>query len=574
MAGATIVVERDVAVPMRDGTILRADVYRPAEGGPQPVLLSRLPYDKSLPVTVGVMPDPLRATAAGYVFVISDTRGRYASEGMFSPFVHEANDGYDTVEWAAAQPWSNGAVGMIGASYIGYTQWMAASTEPPHLRAIAPIVATSDLHDGWVGEGGATSFWFDVSWLLAALGPDIVAKRAPGDTARADRLIDAIDHLADHLPALAGSIDPAMDDAFVGDIYRTWLAHPDRDAFWRLLSPREAHPRIRVPAFNVAGWYDVFVGGSFENYTGMRANGATEAARDGQRLVVGPWRHAAPMLADPTGEVVFGLGSTGAGIDLAGLQLRFFDRWLKGIEPDAADDPPVRLFVMGEDRWRDEAEWPLARAIPTDYHFRADGGLTADAPSADEASATFTADPNDPVPTLGGNLCCWQLVHPPGAFDQREIEARDDVLVYSTAPLPEDVEVTGPLVAHVFVASTAPDFDVTAKLVDVASDGFARNVAEGIRRARYRHGTARAIPLPAGEVAEIVVDLVATANLFRAGHRIRVEIAASNWPRFDRNPQTGGVVAEATELRPASQTIFHDATRPSRIVLPIVARSQ
>ena len=573
MTGATtIIVERDVPATMRDGTILRADVYRPAEGGPHPVLLSRLPYDKSIPVTPGVMPNPLQATAAGYVFVIQDTRGRFASDGEFEPFVHEADDGYDSVEWAAGQPWSNGEVGMIGGSYIGYTQWMAASMQPPHLRAIAPVVATSDLYDGWVREGGASSLWFNVSWLFSSLGPDIVAKRSPGDTARADRLTHTIDHMADHLPALPGAVDPAMDDACVGDIYRTWLAHPDRDAFWRRLSPREAHPRIGVPAFNVGGWYDVFVGGSIENYTGMHANGATESARDGQRLVVGPWRHAAPMLADPAGDVVFGLDSTGGGIDLPALQLRFFDRWLKGKPADAAEDPRVRLFVMGEDRWRDEAEWPLARAVPTDYHLRADGGLTTEPPDADEAPDAFTADPNDPVPTLGGNLCCWQLVHPPGAFDQREIEARDDVLVYSTPPLTEDIEVTGPLIAHVFVASTAPDFDVTTKLVDVAPDGFARNVAEGIRRARYRAGTERPVPLPPGEVAEIEVDLLATANVFLAGHQIRVEIAASNWPRFDRNPQTGGVVAEATELRPARQTVFHDAGRRSRIVLPVVPR--
>ena len=278
------------------------------------------------------------------------------------------------------------------------------------------------------------------------------------------------------------------------------------------------------------------------------------------------------MLADPGGEVVFGLGSTGTGIDLAALQLRFFDRWLKGIEPDPATDPPVRLFVMGEDRWRDEAEWPLARAVPTDFHFRADGGLTTEAPVSGEAPDGFTADPNDPVPTLGGNLCCWQLVHPPGAFDQREIEARDDVLVFSTEPLAEAIEVTGPLIAHVFVASTAADFDVTAKLVDVEPDGWARNVAEGIRRVRYRQGTERSIPLPPGDVAEVEVDLLATANTFMAGHRIRVEIAASNWPRFDRNPQTGGVIAEATELRPARHTVYHDEAHPSRIVLPVVPR--
>lgn len=572
MAGRDIIVERDVAVPMRDGIVLSADVYRPAEGGPHPVLLARTPYDRSLTAGAGVMPDPLHATAAGYVFVISDTRGRYGSGGDFMPFLHEASDGYDTVEWAAMQAWSNGAVGMIGASYLGYAQWMAAAAVPPHLRAIAPVVATSDLHDAWIGEGGAMSQWFNVSWLLSSLAPDTVARQAPGDAARAARLTRAIDDLGAHLPAFPGHVDPALDDAFVGEIYRSWLAHPLRDTFWRDLSPREALSRIRVPTFNVGGWYDVFLGGSLENAVGMRASGATAASRAGTRLVVGPWRHAIPSLADPAGDVSFGLDSTGAGIDIPGIQLQFFDRWLKGIEPVPGDDPPVRLFIMGEARWRHETEWPLARAVATDYYLRADRALGLERPRADEPPDTFTADPNDPVPTLGGNLCCWQLVHAPGAFDQRPIEARDDVLVYSSEALRADLEVTGPLVAHVFVSSTAADFDVTVKLVDVEPDGFARNVAEGIRRARYREGMDREVPLPPGAVAEIDVDLLATANMFLAGHRIRVEVAASNWPRFDRNPQTGGVIAETTELRPARQTIFHDHDRPSRIVLPIVPR--
>lgn len=320
----------------------------------------------------------------------------------------------------------------------------------------------------------------------------------------------------------------------------------------------------------------------------MRATGATDAARAGTRLVVGPWRHALPLLADPAGEVVFGRRSEGANLDLEGIQLRWFDRWLKPDQagtPPASDgaadpaEPPVRLFIMGANAWRDETEWPLARAVPTDYHLRSggranglggDGRLSLDAPLPEELPDTFIADPADPVPTNGGNLCCWQLVEPPGAFDQTEIEVRDDVLVYSTGPLTEDLEVTGLVQLHVFVSSTAPDFDVTGKLVDVDPDGFARNVCEGIRRARYRAGTDREVPLPVGEVAEITVDLVATANLFRVGHSIRLEVAASNWPRFERNPQTGGPIAAATELRAARQTVFHDTVRPSRLRLPIV----
>ncbi len=570
--------ERDVAVPMRDGTILRADVYLPDGDGPFPALLQRTPYDKTSAIDVSGGPDERRATAAGYAVVRQDTRGRYASDGVFVPFEHEADDGYDAVEWVAAQPWCDGNVGMFGGSYVGYTQWTAASRRPPHLRAIAPIVATSDLHDHWIYEGGAPSLWFNMSWMLAALGPDITTRRFPGDADRLARLIEATDLLADHLPRTPGAIDPALEDAGLAEAYRTWIEHPTRDAYWMALSPRESWAAIEVPSLNVAGWFDCFVGGSFANFTGMSDTGGSAAAREGQRLIVGPWRHAFPLLADPAGQAVFGINASGTGIDMAGIQLRFFDRWVRG-RTDLPTEPRVKLFVMGANAWRDEEAWPLARAVPTDHHLRSggrangldgDGWLSTDAAPADELPDTFVSDPNDPVPTRGGNLCCWQTVLEPGAFDQRDVEARDDVLVYSTPPLESAIEVTGPVALTVFVSSTAPDFDVTAKLVDVWPDGRTRNLCEGITRARYRDGTAQEKPLAAGSVAEISVDLIATSNVFQAGHRIRLEVAASNWPRFDRNPQTGGPIAGATDLRAARQTVFHDAAHPSRLRLSIV----
>ena len=578
MAGG-YVVEQDIEVPMRDGTVLRADLYRPLGDRPFPALLMRTPYDKSGAIDVGGGPDERRATAAGYAMVRMDVRGRYRSDGDFVPFEHEADDGYDTVEWVAAQPWCDGNVGMIGGSYVGYTQWAAASRRPPHLRAIAPVVATSDLHDFWIYEGGAPSLWFNLSWVFAALGPDITMRRFPGDADRLARAITATDRLGDHLPHVPGAIGPALVDAGWDAIYRTWIEHPERDAYWRSLSPRESWPVIEVPSLNTAGWFDCFVGGSLANFTGMTASGATEAARSGTQLIVGPWRHASPLLGDPAGDSAFGIGSAGAALDMASIQLRFFDRWVKGIADANATDAPVRLFVMGTNVWRDEPAWPLSRAVVTDHFLRSggranslhgDGVLSLEAPPAGELADTFVSDPNDPVPTRGGNLCCHQVVLEPGQFDQRAIEERDDVLVYSTAPLPADLEVTGPVTLTVFVSSTAPDFDVTAKLVDVFPDGEARNLCEGITRARYRLGTDRAVLLPPGEVAEITVDLVATANVFRAGHRIRLEVAASNWPRFDRNPQTGGPIAGETDLRAARQTVFHDADRPSRVRLPVV----
>jgi putative CocE/NonD family hydrolase len=583
MARVSMVVDRDVEARMRDGTILRADVYRPAEGGPFPTLLMRTPYDRSQPMAPGAIPDPLTATARGYAVVLQDVRGRYGSDGEFVPFVAEANDGHDSVEWIASEAWCDGNVGMMGASYVGYTQWMAASQQPAHLRAISPIVATSDLHDFWIYEGGAQSLWFNVSWLMAALGQDLLARQAPADAARAARLVDAIDHVADHLPRTQGAVPPPFDDALSAAIYRTWLDHPERDGYWKGLSPREAHTRIRVPVFNTAGWFDVFVGGSLTNHRGVTTAAATDSARNGSRLVVGPWRHAHPLLADPAGDVTYGLDSTAGQRDLVGMQLAFFDRWLRGIEPSAAsDDPPVRLFILGEGRWRDEAAWPLARAVATDFHLRSggsansgggDGRLDLVAPADGEPVDSFVADPANPVPTTGGNLCCWQIVKEPGSFDQRRVEERQDVLVYSTAPLDADLEVSGPLVLRVFVSSEAPDFDVTAKLLDVRPDGQAFNLAEGIRRIRYRAGTEWPVLLPVGEVAEIEVDLIATANLFRAGHRIRLEVAASNWPRFDANPQTGAAAGTTSQPRVARHTVHHDASHPSRLILPVVPRT-
>jgi len=468
---------------------------------------------------------------------------------------------------------------MFGGSYVGYTQWMAASRRPPHLRAIAPVVATSDLHDFWIHEGGAPSLWFNLSWMFAALAPDVLAKRFPGDAERLARLITAIDQLGDHLPHTPGAIDPGLVDAGVDALYRTWLEHPERDDYWRALSPRESWGSIDVPSLNIAGWYDCFIGGSLANHRGMTGGGGSEAARGGTHLIVGPWRHASPLLADPAGSAVFGIGSGGLGIDMAAIQLRFFDRWVKGIPDADSPDAPVKLFLMGTNVWRDEPAWPLARAVVTDHFLRSggranslhgDGVLSTDAPSGGDLADTFVSDPSDPVPTRGGNLCCHQVVEAPGAFDQRDIEERQDVLVYTTAPLAADLEVTGPLTLSVFVSSTAPDFDVTAKLVDVFPDGTARNLCEGIKRARYRAGTDHAALLTPGEVAEIEVDLVATANVFRAGHRVRLEVAASNWPRFDRNSQTGGPIAGETEPRSARQTIHHDAGHPSRLRLPIV----
>jgi putative CocE/NonD family hydrolase len=358
-----------------------------------------------------------------------------------------------------------------------------------------------------------------------------------------------------------------------------WLAHPDDDDYWARWNIEARHHTIRVPACNVGGWYDIFLGGTIRNFSGMRECGATLEARQGQKLILGPWFHTLP-LNNVAGEVNYGLAANALTMDMDGLHLRWFDYWLKGKKNGVLEDPPVRIFVMGENRWRTENEWPLARAQYTKYYLhsggkanslRGDGVLSPELPHQEPADV-YVADPRNPVPTRGGGLCCWPAAVPGGAFDQRAIEERSDVLVYTTPVLDRDVEVTGPIIVTLYAATSAVDTDFTAKLVDVHPDGYARNLTDGIIRGRYRESRRKATLLKPGEVYEYVIDLWATSNVFKAGHRLRLDIASSNFPRFDRNPQTGEASSEASRLEPALQRVFHDNLRPSHVVLPVIPR--
>jgi putative CocE/NonD family hydrolase len=576
-----LTVERDVAMPMRDGAVLYADVYRPEGAGRYPVILLRTPYNKALPRVAYSQLDPMRAASRGYALVVQDTRGRFASEGEFSCFRNEIEDGYDSVEWAARAPWSDGNIGMYGASYMGATQWLAAIARPPHLRCIVPMITASDYHEGWTYQGGAFSLGFNMSWTLANLVLPNLAhfKLTPSElvAVRAE-LVDAVDRMCGPFEHLPLAEYPLLRKHRLADYYDDWLAHPDDDAYWQQWNIESRHAQITVPALNIGGWHDIFLGGTIRNFTGMRRNGATPDARH-QRLIIGPWIHGL-VWPNVNGEVDYGVLSQGLAIDLDGILLRWFDHWLRGIDTGMLAEPPVKVFVMGQNAWRDEPDWPLARARETRFHLHSgghantlggDGTLSVEAPST-EPPDHYLYDPRDPVPTRGGALCCWQGSVPGGAFDQRPVEARRDVLVYSTAPLTEAVEVTGPVTMKLWAASSAPDTDFTAKLVDVDPSGFARNLTDGIVRARYRESTARATPIEPGRVYEYTIDLWATANVFKAGHRIRLEVSSSNFPRFDRNPNTGHALGVDAELRPAMQTVLHDATHPSHVVLPIVPR--
>jgi predicted acyl esterase len=588
-----LVVEKNVEARMRDGVVLRADVYRPDAPGRYPVLMQRTPYSKN-PGASAV--EGFRALAArGYVVVVQDTRGRYMSDGVARPH-DEAEDGFDTIAWARSLPYADGRVGTWGGSYLATTQLLAATLQPDGLVALFPSSSYASRYD-MVFQGGAFYLGDGLSWNLGQamdvrrrvltpgvdrdgpIGLDADARRALGERWLWHVPLDTMD---------------AMELQRFAPGYRQMLAHPSDDEFWRTFDIAAKHDRFTVPAFHITGWYDTLLTGTLANFTGLRARAATDAARRHQRIVVGPWTHARPTRESTRiGDVDFG---PDAGFAADEVRDAWFDYWMERAGPDrlrrgyggpperpaAAEGPaydpeataPVRIFVMGENVWRDEQEWPLARARETTFYLHSggrantragDGTLDTRGPS-DERPDRFTYDPSDPVPTgaAGG--------YSRRPSDQRGSEDRPDVLVYTTAPLADDVEVTGPLRATLWIASSALDTDFTATLVDVHPDGTARAINDGILRARYRKSRTRPELLTPGAPTEITIDLGATSNLVRAGHRIRLHLSSSNFPRFDRNPNTGGVFGRGAELRRADQTIFHDAARPSRLVLPVVAR--
>jgi hypothetical protein len=549
-----MIVDRDIAVPMRDGVVLRADVYRPNTDGAVPAIVNRTPYDRSSPLIQLAAIEPERVVDAGFALVCQDVRGRFSSDGEFYTFFSDGNDTFDTVEWTAAQPWCDGSIGMVGRSYAAAVQWLGAVERPPHLKAISPIVTGSDYYHGWIYEGGAFQFGFNVFWIWLMSDPPGVGKL--GDVYA-------------HLPLRTLPIP----DLSWARLYGHWLAHCTDDHYWRSLSINRRYEQIDVPALIVGGWYDVFLRGTIENYVGMRARGGSEAARKGQRLVIGPWAHGSTY--GPYPDHSFGPFAPDDAIDVAELQLRFFARWLRGDANGLDDEPPVRIFVMGENRWREEDDWPLANARETAWYLHADGRLTPEGPG-DETPDEYVYDPREPTPTIGGptSLPAKMMKANSGPLDQRRLEDRPDVLAYTSDVLDRPLEVTGPLQVVLHAATDAPDTDFVVKLVDVHPDGEATILAEGVLRTRFREGFDRECLLDSADPYAYTIDLAATSNVFLPGHRVRLLVTSSSFPRFDRNPNTGNPlgVDGPEDLRPARQTVFHDGQRPSHIVLPIVAR--
>ena len=576
-------IEKNLPVTMRDGISLATDVYRPAGNEPLPVVMLRLPYNKENPLLLFLSGDILRVAQAGYAVVVQDCRGTYASEGEFNPYFQEAQDGADAIAWAAAQPWCSGVVGTMGASYYGATQWLAASEQPPALRAMAPFITTDQYYDRWTYQGGAFQLGFMLQWAAStfAVG-EVVRRLGQGRASMAEFAAviaggDGVAAAYEHLPL---SDVPGLEQ--FAPYYRDWLAHPSYDEYWRAAAPREHYEKISAPALNFGGWYDLFLGGTLANYTGMQARGGSAAARKHQRLVIGPWAHGYNGGVYP--ERNFGLMAMDAVADVTGMQIRWFDHWLKGQANGVLDDQPVKLFIMGLDAWREEADWPLPDTHYEKWYLHSegransaagDGLLSTSAPGA-EIADSYLYDPRDPVRTCGGATFLPGLfvAANAGPRDQRAIEARADVLCYTSAVLEEDLEVTGPVSLSLFVSSSAVDTDFTGKLVDVYPDGRAMILTDGILRARYRESLSAAKLMQPGTVYELQIDMVATANLFRAGHRIRLEVSSSNFPRFDRNTNSGGVIADETaaDFVVATNRVWHDGSHPSYLVLPVIAR--
>ncbi|MEV0538458.1 CocE/NonD family hydrolase [Nocardia salmonicida] len=561
---------------MRDGTVLRADLYRPSDGNAHhPLLMQRTPYGKEQAALANLTLDPIRAARAGYAVLIQDVRGRNASEGgPFDAYRHELADSHDTAEWAARARGSNGIVGAYGLSYTGATAWCAAATAPSRLRAISAMTAPYQLWDNHFWRGGALHLGLLSHWVSAVLGPGEL-RRIGGSAEDLSRLADDIDSYAEHVRHQPVTDYPTVNRHLPGSTPFFLDALTRTRQRGSATSPALLdgyHRHITAPALIVAGWHDALLAGDLSHYRAMRETAATERARSSSRLVVGPWSHA--MFGAVVGEVDFGMRASGSSLDLredlTTMQLRWFDRHLKGQDNGIDEEAPVRIFVQGRNRWRDEEDWPLARAQPTRLHLRSGNLASFAAPEPNELPDDFVYDPTDPCPTRGGSLL-MPAQYPRGPVDQTPILRRSDVLSYTTGPLTEDLEVTGPITAVVWAATDGPDTDWVVKLCDVHPDGRTFNVCDGIVRASRRNGMDVVEPVPANEPLRYEVDMWATSMVFLAGHRLRVLITSSDFPRYDRNPNTGGSSIHAPIGRAAHQRIFHDQERSTYVLLPIVS---
>jgi uncharacterized protein len=553
-----IQIEFDQRVPMRDGITLSADIYRPIDSlhisKKYPVILTRTPYMK---LNERMLVSAKYFAERGYVFVALDVRGRGDSEGTFVPYLNEGKDGYDVIEWCASQPWSDGNVGTIGSSYPGCIQWLAALQKPPHLKAMVVRVTPSDP---FIETPTGLPSPITLCWLHYVSG-------------HVNQLMEAVDweHVYEHLPLITMDVRAGRYNAN----WRANIEHSQLDEYWDPLCYQNKFDQLNVPVLHISGWFDDEQIGTPLNYIGMTSRGAQDAARASQRLIMGPWGHVVNS-ESKLGEVDFGPQSL---IDMRAEELRWFNRWLKGYTNISAtpEEFPVRIFVMGDNEWRDEREWPLARTQWTPFYLHSrgsansrfgDGTLSINKPE-NEPTDTYQYDPAHPVPFIT-DPTSTQIG---GPDDYSAIERRDDVLVYMTEPLKEEIEVTGPIRMDLYASSSAPDTDFMAKLVDIWPSGFVQRLCDGMVRARFREGMDRPSLIEPGKIYKFSIDCWNTCQVFKAGHRIGMEISSSAFPKYDRNLNTGAPLGITTERAIAEQRIYHDEEHQSAVVLPIIPKS-
>jgi len=533
---------------MRDGVRLSANVFLPADSAPRSTILVRTPYGKG----DGLIPNYQAFVDHGYAVIIQDVRGRYDSGGVFEPLTQEPKDADDTINWIVRQTWSNGKVGMTGGSYLGIAQWKAALSGNAHLKAIFPVVSgDDDYRDRFYSSGGALQLGHRLEWLAEN-------RKIPGYEPDFNKFIW-------HLPlrtadtSATGQPDSEWKDA---------MNHPAFTGFWRAISTREHLDEVHIPVFAVGGWYDSYAESDLDAFAAVHKRSGLN------HVLIGPWPHnMSYKFADAN------FGPT-ASVPVRRLQLQWFDQWLEGKDTPVASTPPVQVFLMGANRWQDVSDWPPAAARTWKLYLDSGGhanSLNGDGTLKDRlprvaAADTYVYDPRDPVPTLGGAVCCNPVVFPWGPLDQRPVEKRRDVLVYSTKPLADEVTVLGPVKVVLYVASDSKDTDFTAKLVDVFPNGNARILSDGILRLRYRESLQKAELAQPGTLYRVTIDAGVTGNVFQKDHRIRIEISSSNFPKFDRNPNTGGLVADETRLLRARQTVFHGRTHPSEVELLVLPK--
>ena len=545
----------DVKVPMKDGVNLSTDIYLPKTNEKLPTVLMRTPYSNN---TDEMISKAKSLAKNGYACVMQDCRGRWDSEGVFYPFIDDGEDGFITQEWIGKQPWSNGKIGMSGSSYLGSVQWASAPYKSKYLTTMAPRVICCDFYNGLIYPGGALQLNVALSWGMRS-------------NSRTGQNIDFHNwtEVFYNLPLIKMDEKAGRNLTF----WKDWVEHPNYDEYREQINVEKQWSEIEVPAFNMGGWFDLYSKETFTNYNGLKHNGKNESSKK-SKLIIGPWPHALST-STKTGDIDFGPDSM---IDLDSIELRWFDYWLKGINNGIIDEAPIDIFVMGINKWRSENEWPLKRTKYQNWNLHSNGdansimgnGTLSKEKHTKEKPDIFNYDPRFPVQTVGGATCCSPHIVPWGPYDQRVVESRNDVLCYTSNILQDDLEVTGPIKLILYASTNVTNTDWTAKLVDVFENGYAMNLCDGILRASHRNNMSNPEEVIPDKVYKYEIDIGVTSNVFKKGHKIRLEVSSSNFPKFDRNPNTGKQFGTDTDLKTATQVIHHNDEYPSHLILPII----